>query len=80
MDVLDRLIEHDLWATTHLFNMSKTLTSEQLTQEFDVRHKSISETFQHMNIDIEWWTSAVMGKEPEFDRDVPSLSIWHERD
>lgn len=79
MDVLDRLIEHDRWATTQLFTLSQTLTSEQQRQEFDIGHKSINETFQHMNVNIEWWTSAMMGKEPEFDRNVPSLSIWYER-
>ena len=79
MDLLDRLIEHDQWATTQLLNISKKLTSEQQSQAIDVGHKSIGETLQHMIVNIEVWTSAMMGQEPTFDDNVPSLSEWYQR-
>jgi hypothetical protein len=35
MDLLDRLLEHDHWATTHLLELCRGLTDAQLDQPFD---------------------------------------------
>jgi hypothetical protein len=44
MNLLDRLLEHDDWATAQLLDLSRTLTDEQLDQEFDIGHRTIRGT------------------------------------
>ena len=44
MDLLDRLLDHDHWATTQLLDVSRNLTDAQLDQEFDIGHRSLRGT------------------------------------
>ncbi len=36
MDLLDRLLAHDHWATARLLDLSRGLTDAQLDQPFDI--------------------------------------------
>jgi uncharacterized damage-inducible protein DinB len=83
MDPLDRLLEHDQWATTKLLNLSRDLTDEQLDQVFDIGHRTLRATFEHMIFDsVEVWTAEMAGRQPEAqpdDRSIAALIDHYER-
>jgi uncharacterized damage-inducible protein DinB len=64
MDLLDRLLDHDRWATTHLLEPSRGLTGAQLDQPFDIGHRTLRATFDHLIFNVEVW-AAMMAGQPE---------------
>lgn len=56
MDILDRLLGHDIWTTRQLLSACEALPTELLDQEFDIDHKSLRATFVHMIENTEIWT------------------------
>jgi uncharacterized damage-inducible protein DinB len=86
MDQLDRMLGHDRWATTQLLELSRELTDAQLDQPFDIGHKTLRETFDHMIYVIHFWTAQMSGQQAEhdrtklsYDRSIPALIDRHER-
>ena len=82
MDLLDRLLEHDRWATDQLLDLSRGLTDAQLDQEFDVGHRSLRATFEHMIFNVAFWTALMAGQPvdaPQEDRSLAALSERHAR-
>jgi uncharacterized damage-inducible protein DinB len=61
-DLLDRLLEHDAWTTRRVLKLAAKLTVEQLDQEFDLGHRTVRETAQHMIGNIEVWTDLMAGR------------------
>jgi uncharacterized damage-inducible protein DinB len=57
LDILDRMLEHDRWATHQLLAASADLTDAQLDQEFDIGHRTLRATFEHLVFNIEGWTA-----------------------
>lgn len=83
MDLLDRLLEHDRWATDQLLDVSRGLTDAQLDREFDIGHRTLRETFAHMIFNYAFWTALMAGKPAEERRGDASLAglvEGHERD
>lgn len=81
MDLLDRLLEHDRWATNQLLELSGGLSDAQLDQEFDVGHRTLRETFQHMIFNVAAWTDVIEGKPIESERgdaSIAALREWHD--
>ncbi len=62
LDLLDRLLEHDAWTTRRVLELAKTLTDEQLDQDFDIGHRTVRETVQHMIGNIEVWTDLMAAR------------------
>ncbi len=62
MDLLDRLLDHDCWATTALLDLSRGLTDAQLDRSFDVGHGTLRATLEHMIFYIEFWTASMAGR------------------
>lgn len=62
MDLIDRLLGHDQWATEELFDVCHELSDAQLDQEFDIGLRTLRATFAHMVINIEFWTGLMVGK------------------
>jgi uncharacterized damage-inducible protein DinB len=82
MDLLDRLLEHDRWATPQLLELSRGLTDAQLDQEFDIGHRSLRATFEHMIVNVAFWTGLMTGQPvdaPPDDRSLAALFERHER-
>jgi uncharacterized damage-inducible protein DinB len=80
MDLLDRLLEHDHWATAQLLNVSRGLADAQLDQEFDIGHRSLRATFEHMVFNTEVWTAAMAGVPVDpwrVERSLPALFDRH---
>jgi uncharacterized damage-inducible protein DinB len=78
MDLLDRLLDHDRWATTQLLDQSRGLSDAQLDQEFDIGHRTLRSTFEHMIWNIEAWTALTAGQ-PVERGDEHSLTVLNDR-
>ena len=63
MDQLDRQLGHDQWTTNRLLALCRDLTDEQLDQEFDIGHRTLRATFDHMFFAVELWTMLMSGGE-----------------
>lgn len=61
MDLLDRLLGHNSWTTRQLLNLAGTLSNEQLDHEFDIAHRTVRRTFDHIIWNIECWTDLMKG-------------------
>jgi len=57
VDLLDRLLEHDRWATRELLAACEGLSDAQLDQEFDIGHRTLRTTLEHFVFNIEAWTA-----------------------
>jgi len=62
MDILDRLLKHDVWTTRQLLLRCRELTPQQFDQRFDAGPGSLRETFAHMIGNIEVWTDLMRGR------------------
>lgn len=56
MDIVDRLLAHDAWTTRQLLLACESLSDALLDREFDIDHRSLRGTFEHMIGNIEVWT------------------------
>jgi uncharacterized damage-inducible protein DinB len=80
MDQLDRQLGHDQWTTNRLLTLCESLTDDQLDQEFDIGHRSIRTTFDHMFFAAELWTMLMSGVERyEIPRDCGSIGELRQR-
>ncbi|MGH2617124.1 MAG: DinB family protein [Thermomicrobiales bacterium] len=79
MDLLDRLLGHDDWATVQLLDLSRGLTDGQLDQPFDVGHRTLRATFEHMIFNVESWTALMAGQPADVQRDDRSMAALIER-
>lgn len=61
MNLLDRLLGHDSWTTRRLIEICFDLNDEQLDQEFDIGHRTIRGTLDHVIWNIECWTDLMGG-------------------
>lgn len=62
MDLLDRLLGHDAWATRMLLTRCAALTDEQLDTEFDIGHSTIRRTLQHIVFNVDVWSGLMAGR------------------
>lgn len=86
MDLLDRILGHDHWATAQLLERCAPLTDAQLDQEFDIGHRTLRETLDHMIYVLDFWPGWMEGRAVEhdrttlqYDRSIASLSERFER-
>lgn len=61
MDLLDRLLEHDAWTTRLLLILCRSLTEEQLDQDFDIGHRTVRATLLHVIRNVEVWADLMAG-------------------
>jgi uncharacterized damage-inducible protein DinB len=86
MDLLDRMLGHDRWATSQLLERCSRLTDAQIDREFDVGHRTLRETLDHMIYVIDFWTGWMSGRPVEhdrttlqYDRSISALTERYER-
>jgi uncharacterized damage-inducible protein DinB len=79
MDLLDRLLGHDHWATASLLDLSRGLTDSQLDQPSDIGHRTLRATFEHMIFDVGSWTASMAERPVDARRDDRSLAALTER-
>ena len=78
--MLDRMLDHDQWATGELLDVSVGLTDAQLDQAFDIGHTSVRATLVHLVKNVGSWaaylTALADGQEAVWPRrDERKLSI-----
>jgi uncharacterized damage-inducible protein DinB len=74
MDLLDRLLDHDQWGTTCLLDVSRGLTDAQLDQPFDIGHRTLRATFDHIILNVAFWTGLMTGQPIKYERDASSVA------
>ncbi len=82
MDLVDRMLGHDHWATAQLLDLSGGLTDAQLDESFDIGHETLRATFEHMIFNVEAWTAVMAERPVDARRDDLSLAALiesHER-
>ena len=82
MDMIDRLLGHDDWGTTTLLELSRSLTDAQLDQEFDIGHRTLRATFDHMIYNVAFWSGLMTGhpfEEQRSKRTLAELINRHQR-
>lgn len=73
MDLLDRMLDHDFWATNRLIDHARTLPDADLDRPFDLGHGSLRATFSHQAGAIVFWTAQMTGQPiPSSDPDPAS--------
>ncbi len=77
MDLLDRLLGHDLWTTRQLMLQCKPLSDEELDRAFEVDSRSLRECFVHIVRVMEVWNDLLYERTPrtaaELDSSLRSL-------
>jgi uncharacterized damage-inducible protein DinB len=63
MDLLDRLLGHDAWTTEQLLLLCLPLSDEQLDRPFDIGHRSLRATLDHIIYNIEVWSTLMAGQQ-----------------
>ena len=56
MDIVERLLAHDVWTTRQLLLACGELTDELLDQHFEIDHETLRDTFVHIVENMEIWT------------------------
>lgn len=79
MDLLDRLLEHDQWATNQLLEVSRGLDAPQLDQAFDIGHRTLRATWDHVIFNIGVWTALMAGQPVDMRRDDRSVAVMRDR-
>jgi len=79
MDLLDRMLGHDYWATTTVLDFCQELTDAQLDQQFDIGRASLRDTLSHMIYTIDLWTSLMTDRSRMSER-IPNPSLAELRD
>jgi uncharacterized damage-inducible protein DinB len=79
MDPIDRLLEHDYWATTVLLELSRDLSDAQLDEPFDIGHRTLRATFDHWIFNIAAWTARMAEQPIDVPRDDLSMAALIER-
>ena len=62
MDLLDRLLGHDAWATRQLLSRCQGLADEQLDREFDIGHRTVRGTLAHIIRNVHAWSRLMAGR------------------
>ena len=82
MDLLDRLLGHDVWTTRQLATRCEELSDAELDRVFDIGHRSIRATLRHIVVNMETWSRMMAGEEPT-EPDAPgrplSVRTWTDR-
>jgi uncharacterized damage-inducible protein DinB len=61
MDLLDRLLGHDAWTTRELLLRCRELRDDEFDQVFDIGHRTVRATFEHLIRNMEIWTDLMAG-------------------
>jgi uncharacterized damage-inducible protein DinB len=75
MTLLDRLLGHDAWTTRELLRRCRSLTDEQLDRPFEIGHRSVRATVEHVVFNMEVWGELMAGERPMLNRDARARSI-----
>jgi uncharacterized damage-inducible protein DinB len=79
MDILERLLDHDRWATEQVLAKTGGLPDTALDEEFDVGHRTLRETIDHIIGAREGWTALMTHTPPPDHPDDRPIAYQEER-
>ena len=68
MNLLDRLLGHDASTTRQLLLLCQRLSDEELDREFDIAHRTVRATFEHIIRNVEVWSDLMSGRRVRTNR------------
>lgn len=71
MELLRRLLGHDSWTTQAFLEICASLSDQEIDQEFEIGHRTIRRTLDHVVWNVECWTD-LMQKRRVRTRDTDS--------
>jgi hypothetical protein len=78
VDLLDRLVGYDTWATTQFLELSRGLSDAQLDQRFDIGDQTLRTTFEYLIFNIEAWAALMAGTPSSWTTPAP-IRHWAAR-
>jgi uncharacterized damage-inducible protein DinB len=79
VDILNRLLDHDQWATGQVLDKAGTLTGSQLDTEFDIGHRTVRSTIDHILGAREGWTALMTRTPPPDHPDERPIAYQQQR-
>jgi uncharacterized damage-inducible protein DinB len=64
MDLLDRLLAHDVWTTRQLIQQSRGLSDAQLDQVFEIDSRTLRGCYLHLIENMEVWNDLLYERTP----------------
>jgi len=71
MDLIERLVGHDLWTTGEVLRRCRELSDVKFDQDIDIDHRTVRATLAHMIWNVETWTDLMLGA--PIDRNIERL-------
>jgi uncharacterized damage-inducible protein DinB len=65
MNLLDRLLGHDSWTTRQLLLLCQHMSDVELDRDFDIAHRTVRATFEHIIRNMEVWCDLMDGHRVE---------------
>jgi uncharacterized damage-inducible protein DinB len=62
VDQNERLLQHDRWMTNLMMEAAAKLDDAALDQEFEIGHRTVRRTLDHITVGIEFWTPHLVGE------------------
>lgn len=79
MEQMDRLYGHDRWMTNLLIDAAAKLPDDKLDQEFDIGHRTLRRTIDHIAVTIEFWTGMMAGQPPTWEPNPTDVATMQAR-
>ncbi|MGN6484427.1 MAG: DinB family protein [Thermomicrobiales bacterium] len=76
---LDALLGHDRDMTAYLMSLSAGLSDDELDREFDIGHRTLRRTFDHLILATDSWTGQLTGEPVPWKPDPASIAAMQER-
>jgi uncharacterized damage-inducible protein DinB len=68
MDLLDRLLGHDMWTTRQILIRCYEVQPADLRRKIDAGHETVYDTLVHMIGNVRVWTDLMEGREVVFEK------------
>jgi uncharacterized damage-inducible protein DinB len=75
MTVLEKLLRHDAWTTRLLLTRCATLPETSLDHSFDMGHRTLRRTFEHIIANMECWCDLILARPQRSTTHTSSDSI-----
>ena len=75
MTILEKLIRHDAWTTRLLLTRAADLPDAALDQPFDMGHRTLRRTFQHIVANMECWCDLILARSQRPSAQAPNDNI-----
>ena len=76
---LDALLGHDRDMTIYLMSLSADLSDDELDRAFDIGHRTLRQTFDHMILATDSWTGQMLGSPVPWQPEPASIAAMRER-